>query len=184
MKVSDLQPNCKIKNKLWYELIIDKVIEDEIYTSWWNMLLTKFDRLRRTTKQVEQQIKTLWRVLLDGKIRITRKELQDLVYKRIGQYEIKEFRKEKVRDDKEITDKQLKEWDIVYTVDWHQFKFVWYVDWQTLLSVSVDTNVINVIVTDDLLKHYTFNIKSNLISIDDVANKLYWMKADMILFTD
>ena len=184
MKVTDLQPNCKIKNKLWYELIIDKIIWDEIYTSWWNMLLTKFDRLRRTKQQVTDQMDKLGRVLLDGKIRITRKELQELVNRRIWWYEIKEFQTDTVRDDKDIIDKVLKTWDIVYTVDWHKFNFEWYIDNQTLLSVTIDWNKVNVIVTDDLLKHYTFSTKVNLISLNDVAEKLYGLPSDMILFTD
>jgi len=91
MQVKDLTPKCKIKNKLGYELIIDKIIDNEIYTSWWNMTLQKFDRLRWTTEQVAEQIENLWWILLDWKIRMTRKEIQEMVLKRIGNYQISDF---------------------------------------------------------------------------------------------
>ena len=183
MQIKDLQPKCKIKNKLWYELIIDKIIDNEIYTSWWNMNLTKFDRLRWTKDQVQKQIETLWWVSLDGKIRITKAELMALVQQRIWDYQIKEFQSPSDRDDKEIIDKQLKAWDIVY-VEWVAFSFVWYADNNTVLSLSTEWQTINIIVEDENLKHYSFKANSKAISLADAIKRIYNEDSSLVVITD
>lgn len=187
MELKDLYSWCKIKNKLWYELIIDKLIDDEIYTSWWNMPLKKFDRLRWTKSQIKQQMETLSWILLDNKIYISKIELQKLVYEKIWRLDILEFQStEWVRNDSDIIEHKLNAWDIIYWPEWFPFDFIWYASEQTLLKITNSWKEINMIVPNELLGVYSFRRwKTNTIKLVDVAMQLYEIKdTSLFCFTD
>lgn len=177
MNLKDLYPKCKIKSRLWAEAIVDKVFDDWILLSAWNQPLTKPDRLFLTNKQVSEQIERLWWTLLDDKIRITKKDLQELVHKKLWEYSIKEFQETKnIKDDKLITEKKLVEWDIIYISEWVPFTFVWYVKEGTILSLNISdsSKQVNILVEDEQLKEFSFvdNVK-NLIDLERVIKDLF-----------
>lgn len=186
MQLIDLQPNSKITNKEWYELIVDKIIGDEIYTSWWNMKLNKFDRLRRTTEQIQKQIDSLWRTLLDWKIRITKNDFINIVLNKIGNVQIKEFISDAKRSDEDIINKKLVKDDVVYIwEDWIQFKFIWYIEEWTLFSIWNDENEINIVVEDKNLKHFSFEKRSlKQITLEEAFEKIYWLPISMLVLSD
>lgn len=185
MRVEDLQPKCKIKNKLWYELIVDKVIGNEIYTSHWNMPLTKFDRLCWTKAQIEKKIKDLSWILLDWKIRITKWDLQKLVNERIWNYLIEEFQVASDKDDSLIINKKLTKWDIVYIWNWVAIEHVWYT-WNEMLWKFVHwKDELNIIILDDMLPNFSFNSKKQTtIKLVDVMMSLYGLSQDYLILLD
>ena len=172
MKLKDIYPNCKIKNKLGYELIIDKIIDDEIYTTAWNWTLKKFDRLRWLKSQVEEQITKLEWTLLDDKVRITKKELLKLIEQHFGSwYVVSDFEKD-VRNPEDIVNKKLVEWDVVY-LKWVPFTFVKYEDGK-MVTTNKDLKSYGILVNDDTLKLFSFGTW-NTVSLLQVAEKIYWV---------
>ena len=190
LKKEQLEEWCKILNSYHNTLIIDRVFDDWIYTTWRNLTLKNHDRLYRSNADIQYMLWANWFKYIDCKITIS---LNDL-YKKFPQRKWMEIEwVGTALDNRVIYDWLLEVWQEVFSKEcsWLTRKVISKSkikpDWQTLYIMTAfgsdDTQFGFEIRAEEAYEICSLT-KSAPVSRDNVANALWLINQKLLVITE
>lgn len=186
MKKEDLYEWAKIISSYDTSIVIDKITDEWVYTSGWNLSLKVHDRLFRPMSQIMDMLSNWIFKRFDTKITISIQE----IYKKFPEYKwlnIEWYTKFE-RDDKDILEWKLNKWDKLFLKSKPQL-------YRNVLWVDIENNICTVwLFLDDVNQTWfdmhlkelyeLYSFTSWVISKTEIANKLNLISANLLTITD